>query len=58
MPMRYALVDWEPWKNLKMHKVPVDNYVVYYTVNTQEQTVIIIRIFYGRQDVENIIESE
>lgn len=35
MPMRYALVDWEPWKSLEMHKVPVDNYVVYYTLDTQ-----------------------
>ena len=58
MPMRYALVDWEPWKSLEMHKVPVDNYVVYYTVDTKEQTVTIIRIFYGGQDVENIIGSE
>ena len=58
MPMRYALVEWEPWKSLEMHKVPVDNYVVYYTVDTQEQIVTIIRIFYGGQDVENIIGVE
>lgn len=29
MPMRYAIVDWEPWQSMKMHKVPVDNFVVY-----------------------------
>lgn len=58
MPMRYALVDWEPWKSMEMHKVPVDNYVVYYTVDTQEQIVTVIRIFYGGQDVENIIGDE
>ena len=33
MPSRYSLVDWEPWKSMGMHKVPVDNFVVYYTVN-------------------------
>lgn len=27
MPMRYAIVDWEPWKSMEMHKVPVDNYI-------------------------------
>ncbi|MCM1180771.1 MAG: type II toxin-antitoxin system RelE/ParE family toxin [Clostridium sp.] len=32
MPMRYAIVEWEPWKSMQMHKVPVDNYIVYYTV--------------------------
>lgn len=26
MPFRYALVDWEPWKSIGMHKVPVDSY--------------------------------
>lgn len=29
MPMRYSLVNWEPWQSMKMHKVPVDNYVIY-----------------------------
>lgn len=58
MPMRYACVDWEPWKSMEMHKVPVDNYIVYYIVNTDFLTVTIVRIFYGGQDVENIIRSE
>lgn len=30
MPMRYAIVDWEPWKSMEMHKVPVDNYIYYF----------------------------
>ena len=25
MPSRYAVVDWEPWKSMGMHRVPVDN---------------------------------
>lgn len=58
MPMRYVLVDWEPWKSMQMHKVPVDNFVVYYTVDTESLTVTVIRIFYCGQDVENIIKSE
>lgn len=58
MPMRYMLVDWEPWKSMQMHKVPIDNYVAYYTVDTNTQTVTVIRIFYSGRDVENIIKSE
>ena len=58
MPMRYAIVDWEPWKSTEMHKVPVDNFVVYYIVSTNSLTVTIIRIFYGGQDVESIVKSE
>lgn len=58
MPMRYALVDWEPWKSMKMHRVPIDNYVVYYTVDTDKFIVTIIRIFYSGQNVEDIIKSD
>ena len=37
MPSRYSIVDWEPWKSMGMHKVPVDNFVVYYSVNTENK---------------------
>jgi plasmid stabilization system protein ParE len=58
MPSRYSLVEWEPWKSIGMHKVPVDNFMVYYTVNDYNSTVTVIRIFYGGRDVKNIINSE
>lgn len=58
MPLRYAIVDWEPWRSMEMHKVPVDNFVIYYTVSTKSLTVTVIRIFYGGQDAENIVKSE
>ena len=58
LPMRYTFVDWEPWKSMQMHKVLVDNYVVYYMVDSSTLTVNIIRIFYEGQNVENIIKSE
>lgn len=52
MPMRYALVEDEPWKSRNMHKVPVDNYVVYYTVNEDTLEVMVIRIFYSGRDLK------
>lgn len=58
MPLRYAIVDWEPWRSMEMHKVPVENFVIYYTVSTKSLTVTVIRIFYGGQDAENIVKSE
>jgi plasmid stabilization system protein ParE len=57
MPMRYTIVDWEPWKSIQMHKVPVDNYVVYYIVNSTAMTVTIIRIVYGGQNIEDSVAS-
>lgn len=58
MPLRYAIVDWKPWRSMEMHKVSVDNFVIYYTASTKSLTVTVIRIFYGGQDAENIVKSE
>lgn len=57
MPLRYAEVDWEPWKNMEMHKSLADNYVIYYLVNVDSHTVEIVRICYAGQDVANAINS-
>ncbi|MCC8162033.1 MAG: type II toxin-antitoxin system RelE/ParE family toxin [Lachnospiraceae bacterium] len=57
-PERYAKVDWEPWASVGMHRVAVDNYVVYYLTDVGAMTVTIVRIFYGGRDVESIINSE
>ena len=52
MPARYALVEWEPWHSMKMHQLPVDNYIVYYLVDDKERAVTVARIFYGGRDIE------
>ena len=41
-----------------MYKVPVDNFVIYYTVHDDSRTVTVIRIFYGGRDVANIVNAE
>ncbi len=55
MPERYERVDWEPWHSQGVHKVPVDNYIVYYRTNGGDLSVEIVRIFYGGRDVEGIV---
>lgn len=51
------LVDWEPWHSMKMHRVIVDNYIVFYHVNNCEATVDIVRIFYGGRDIEGTVKA-
>lgn len=58
MPSRYTVVDWEPWKSMGMHRVPVDNFIVYYVVNNGSRTITVIRIFYGGRDIEEIIQAK
>ncbi len=55
MPNRHPLVGWEPWHSLGMRLLPVNNFNVYYLVNTAELTVLIVRIFYSGRDIENLI---
>ncbi|MEY8420580.1 type II toxin-antitoxin system RelE/ParE family toxin [Oscillospiraceae bacterium 44-5] len=56
-PERYQLVEWEPWHQMGIRQISVDNYVVYYRVNHKTQRVEIVRIFYGGHDVESIIRA-
>lgn len=57
MPARYALVEWEPWHSMKMHQLPVDNFIVYYLVDDEKMAVTVVRVFYGGRDIEGIINS-
>lgn len=58
MPSRYEIVDWEPWKSMKMHRMPVDHFVVFYLVDADMMAVTIIRIVYGGRNLRNIAESD
>ncbi len=54
MPSRFSIVDWEPWKSMGMHKILVDNFIVFYTVDDSQMEVSILRILYAGQDIESI----
>lgn len=58
MPSRYALVDWEPWHSMGLHKLPVDNFIVFYLADDASKTVTVIRIVYGGRDLENILKTD
>ena len=58
MPLRYPIVDWEPWKSMCMHRVPVDNYAIFYTVDSQNLLVTIIRIVYSGRDIAGMALEE
>ena len=54
MPSRNPIVDWEPWKSMGMHKVLVDNFVIFYMIDPTALMVIIIRIVYGGRDIKRV----
>ncbi|WP_313164449.1 type II toxin-antitoxin system RelE/ParE family toxin [Sedimentibacter sp.] len=50
MPLRHRLYDNEPWHSQGLRFFPVDNYIIFYLYNEFSNTVIIVRIMYGRQE--------
>lgn len=50
MPLRFPLVDKEPWHSESVHKMIVDNFIVYYWVDEDNLTVWVTAIVYGRRD--------
>lgn len=57
MPNRHEIVDREPWLTMGMRKLLVDNYIVFYLVDSDNMTVTVIRIFYGGRDIEGIAQE-
>ena len=52
MPERFRVYENEPWRSRNLHVMPVDNYLVFYIPNHEEQTVHIMRVMYGGRDAD------
>ena len=56
-PKRYKVVEWEPWMKRGMHQMSVDNFIVFYVVSETAKAVQIVRIFYGKRDIPNLVSD-
>ena len=56
-PDRNPLYTGEPWHSRGVRFLPVKNYLVFYTVNPQSETVSIVRILYGGRDISRQLEE-
>ncbi len=57
MPERFRLYDKEPWKRRNLRQMPVDNYVVFYILESETKIVTIIRVMYGGMDIDNQLKN-
>ncbi len=57
MPERNPLYKEEPWRSQGVRFVPVRNYLVFYTVNNETDTVCVSRIMYGARDISRQLEE-
>ena len=54
-PNRIPLTKDEPWHSQGIHKMVVKNYLVYFWVDENTQTVHIIAVVYGRRDQKQLL---
>ena len=57
LPLRFKIVTFEPWSSMNIRQFPIDNFIIYYSVDEQMKTVDILRIFSSKQDIENKIND-
>ncbi|WP_246118106.1 hypothetical protein [Cerasibacillus quisquiliarum] len=57
MPHRFRLFEKEPWHTRGLCQMPVDNFVVLYIPKTEIKTVTIIRVMYGRRNIEKQLQN-
>ncbi len=50
MPLRYPLTEEEPWRTKGIRKMPVKNFLVYFSVDDEKKAVWITAVIYGRRD--------
>ena len=57
-PESNPLYKDEPWCSQGVRFLPVKNYLVFYTVNNETETVSIARILYGGRDISKQLEED
>lgn len=57
MPERFHLYDKEPWKSRNLRIMPVDHYLVFYITEKKSKRVTVIRIMYGKRDIDQQIKD-
>lgn len=57
MPNRYPIIDDEPWKSRKIHRMNVGSYCVYYLVDNDVETVYILSIVYAKREQINVFRE-
>ena len=55
LPMRHGVIGEGLFAAKEIRKMPAENYIVFYTVDTALKEVNVLRVMYGRRDWQNLI---
>ena len=57
MPERFRRYEKDPWQSRNLRVMPVDNYIVFYTVDNEKLIVTVARIIFGRRNTEKELDD-
>ncbi len=55
-PESFPLVDNEFISRKDVRKLPIDNYVLYYTYDSKKAIISVLRIVYARRDIDELLK--
>ena len=53
LPLRHGVILEEPFSLREIRKMPVKNYIIFYTVDNELKEVHVLRVIYSRSDWQN-----
>jgi len=56
-PLRYHMYEKEPWKSKGLRILSINKYLAFYIPDETKNTVTIVRIMYGRRDINTEINK-
>ena len=54
-PQKHAIIDDDFIRRLEIRKINVDNYIVFYKINSKKNAIQIVRIMYGKRNWINLL---
>lgn len=55
MPERNPLCEREPWQGRGLRKLIVDKFIVFYLPNPISEEVVVLHVFYGGRNIEDLL---
>ncbi|CRH76363.1 type II toxin-antitoxin system RelE/ParE family toxin [Gardnerella pickettii] len=56
-PQFAPVVKYEPWNSLGVRRIVVKNFLIYYRVDLEKNTVYILKVTYGKCNQQTVLEQ-
>lgn len=57
MPERFRVFEKDPWYSRGLRQMPVDNFIIFYIPNVEDQIVTVIRVMYDGRHIDKQLKN-